>query len=97
MVKLTVDTNRLREVCERYGVVRLEVFGSVSRGDASPHSDVDLLYALAPDARLGWEIEDLANELAAVLGRPVDLVSQRGLNHRLREQVLTEARPIYAA
>ena len=97
MVKLTVDTNRLREVCERYGVVRLEVFGSVSRGDARSDSDVDLLYSLAPDARLGWGIEDLADELAIVLGRPVDLVSRRGLNQRLRDQVLTEAQPLYAA
>ena len=97
MVEFTVDPNQLREVCERYGVVRLDVFGSVSRGDARPDSDVDLHYSLAPDARLGWGIEDLADELAAVLGRPVDLVSRRGLNQRLRDQVLTEAQPIYAA
>lgn len=73
------------------------MFGSVSRGDARADSDVDLLYALAPDARLGWDIEDLANELATVLGRPVDLVSRRGLNRRLRDKLLTEAQPIYAA
>lgn len=97
MVEFRVDPNQLREVCERYGVVRLDVFGSVSRGDSRSDSDVDLLYSLSPDARLGWGIEDLADELAIVLGRPVDLVSRRGLNERLRDQVLTEAQPLYAA
>ncbi len=97
MVGLPVDVDRLRAVCERYGVARLDVFGSIIRGDARPDSDVDLLYSLAPDTRLGWAIEDLARELSAVFGRPVDLVSRRALNARLRDQVLAEAQTLYAA
>jgi hypothetical protein len=62
-----------------------------------PDSDVDLLYELAPGARLGWDIEDLADALAEIFGRPVDLVSRRALNGLLRDQVLAELRPIYAA
>jgi len=92
-----VDVERLREVCERYGVVRLEIFGSLARGTAGADSDVDLLYTLAPGARLGWDIEDLSEELAAVFGRPVDLVSPRALNSRIRDRVLAEAQPFYAA
>jgi predicted nucleotidyltransferase len=95
--ELVVDRERLREVCARYGVARLEVFGSVSRGDASSASDIDLLYELAPGARLGWDIEDLAVELAALLGRRVDLVSRNAVHERLRDEVLAEARPLYAA
>jgi predicted nucleotidyltransferase len=87
----------LREVCSRYGVSRLEVFGSVSRGEATPGSDVDVLYELLPEARLGWDIEELADQLAALLGRPVDLVSRNSLHVRLGEQVLGEARLLYAA
>jgi len=96
-LELTVDAERLREVCERFGVSRLEVFGSVGRGDATAESDIDLLYDLAPSARLGWEIEALAEELASVLGSRVDLVSRTALNERLRESVLAEARLLYAA
>lgn len=92
-----VDEVRLREVCQRYGIVRLEVFGSAAVGAAGPDSDIDLLYTLAPGARLGWEIEDLASELAAILGRPVDLVSRRAVNAHIRDQVLQEARPFYDA
>ncbi|HBX81362.1 MAG: nucleotidyltransferase domain-containing protein [Propionibacteriaceae bacterium] len=91
------DFEKVRHVCERFGVVRLDVFGSLARGTASPTSDADLLYTLGPDVQLGWAIEDLALELSEILGRPVDLVSARGLNARLREQVLQEAQPFYAA
>lgn len=92
MCAIEIDVERLREVCERYGVLRLDVFGSQSSSTSRPDSDIDLLYTLAPGARLGWAIEDLNDELAAVLGRPVDLVSRRALNPRIREQILAEAR-----
>ncbi len=94
---LDVDLERIGEICRRYGVARLDVFGSVARGDARPDSDVDVLYELAAGARLGWEIEDLADELAVVLGRPVDLVSRRYLHRQLRDSVLAEASLLYAA
>jgi hypothetical protein len=92
-----VDLERLAEVCARYGVTRLEVFGSVSRGDDRPDSDVDILYELGSGARLGWNIENLADDLAEVLGRPVDLVSRHALHERLRPSVLAEAQVLYAA
>lgn len=94
---IDVDLDRIGEICRRYGVACLEVFGSVSRGEARPDSDVDVLYELTPGARLGWDIENLADELSEVLGRPVDLVSRRALHHRLREAILAEARVLYAA
>lgn len=92
-----VDMQRLDQLCRRYGVARLEVFGSVARGDADQSSDLDLLYELAPGAKLGWEIEDLQDELSGLFGRPVDLVSKRALHRLLKPAVLAEARELYAA
>ena len=97
MLAVDVDPERLREVCERYGVASLEVFGSIARGEDQLDSDVDLLYVLKPDARLGFRIFDLEDELAALFGRPVDLVARKSINKYLREQVLAEAQPLYAA
>lgn len=94
---LDVDTQRLAELCRRYGVARLEVFGSVARGEADETSDLDLLYELTPGAKLGWEIEDLQDELSELFARPVDLVSKRALHRRLRRAVLAEALELYAA
>jgi len=94
---VTVDEARLAAVCARYGIARLMIFGSVARGTAEPSSDVDVLYELQPGRRLGWEIEDLSDELSELFGRPVDLVSRAALHERLRAAVLAEAQPLYAA
>jgi predicted nucleotidyltransferase len=95
--RLDVDLESIGAICARYGVARLEVFGSASRGDAGADSDVDLLYELDPSARLGWNIEDLSDELAAAFGRPVDLVSRSAIHDRLRLRVLAEARVLFSA
>lgn len=92
-----VDLDRLAEICERYGVAELDLFGSVARGDDTPDSDVDLLYVLRPDAKLGFRFEDLNDELDELFGRHVDLVSKRVLHRRMRESVLADAQQIYAA
>lgn len=92
-----VDEGRLAAVCQRFGVVELAVFGSVARGEPGPRSDVDLLYVLAPDARLGFAFSQLEDELAELFGRRVDLVAKRSLHRLLRDEVLAEARTLYAA
>jgi hypothetical protein len=92
-----VDAARLDELCDAYGIAELVLFGSAANGTTGPASDVDLLYTLRPGRTLGWEIEDLADDLAELFGRPVDLVSRRALHPQLRDRVLAEARPLYAA
>ena len=96
MLIVDVDLDRLRDVCECYGVASLEVFGSAARHEDRPDSDVDLLYELKPHARLGFRLFDLEDELAALFGRPVDLVSRKSINKYIREQVLADAQPLYA-
>ena len=97
MKTLDIDRARLDALCRRFGIARLDVFGSVARGEAGPGSDVDLLYELAQGRLLGWEIEDLSQDLAALFGRPVDLVSRKALHPLIRDQVLADAEPFYVA
>ena len=92
-----VDGARLERVCRRFGVAELAVFGSVARGEASPHSDIDLLYELAPGARLGFDLFDLEDALADLFGRNVDLVSKAAVHRLLRDSVLADAVVVYAA
>ncbi len=94
---IEVDDRVLAAICDSYGIAELEVFGSRALGTARPDSDVDVLYVLHPGRKLGWEIEQLADELSGLLGHRVDLVSLRALHPRLRPAVLAEARPLYAA
>jgi|SRR5580658_10469745 predicted nucleotidyltransferase len=94
---IDVDAAALASICDRYGIAELKVFGSRARGTAGPGSDIDVLYTLLPGRKLGWEIEQLADELASLLGSRVDLVSLRALHPQLRPAVLADARPLYAA
>lgn len=92
-----VDAERLGELCRRYGISGLFVFGSAARGEDTSGSDLDLLYELRPGARLGWEIEQLSEDLAELFGRPVDLTSRRAINPHLSAAILSDAKPLYAA
>jgi uncharacterized protein len=67
---IEVDQERLAAVCERYGIAELLIFGSRARGSARPDSDIDVLYTLRPGRRLGWEIEQLADDLSDLFGHP---------------------------
>ena len=95
MTAIAMAERRLDDTCRRYGITRLEVFGSVARGEAGADSDIDLLYEIAPGHSLGWEIEDLTEELEAHFGRRVDLISRASLHPLIREEVLSEARDLY--
>jgi uncharacterized protein len=97
---IRVDERQYRalvELCARYGIARLEVFGSVARGEERPDSDIDVLYDLLPGRHVNWEVIDAAEEMAEILGRPVDLVSRRAVHPMLRDRIETEARALYAA
>jgi predicted nucleotidyltransferase len=94
---IEVDDERLRELMQRWHLVSLGVFGSAARDEIGPDSDVDLLYEFAPGKTPGWGIVDLVDELEALFGRPVDLVSRTGLHWFIRDRVLAEVRWLDAA
>jgi uncharacterized protein len=91
------DQDALAAICDKYGIAELKVFGSRAHGTARPDSDIDVLYVLRPGRKLGWDIEQLADELSGLFGHHVDLISMRALHPRLKPLVLAEARPLYAA
>ncbi|MFW6119245.1 MAG: nucleotidyltransferase family protein [Planctomycetota bacterium] len=96
---LQVDRDRLAEVCERYGVERLEVFGSFTRGEAEAESDLDVLVSFRPGARGGLEFVGLQQELEELFGRPVDLLTRKSVerspNKYFRRFALSQTEPIY--
>jgi predicted nucleotidyltransferase len=96
-VDLPLD--RIAELCREYGVIELEIFGSVARGESTENSDIDFLYVLS-DPSIGMRFFQFQRRLAEVLGRDVedvDLVPKNYLNRVIRDEVLAEARPVYAA
>ncbi len=89
--------DRLAEICRRYRVRRLALFGSVLRDDFGPESDVDLLVEFLPGARTGLAFFAMQDELSAAIGRTVDLNTAGFLGPRILPTVLAEALPIYVA
>jgi predicted nucleotidyltransferase len=88
---------RLAEICQKYGISELSIFGSIARGDDRPDSDVDLLYVRLPGNDLGMSYFSLQEDLEKLFGRPVDLVPKDGLHRAIRDQVLDDAQVLYAA
>jgi len=86
------------EICRRYRVKELSLFGSAARGELRPESDVDFLVDFLPDARPGLlGLSAMARELSGLVGRRVDLAVKPALKPLIRSEVLAEAQPIYAA
>ena len=96
------SSERLADFCRRWGITHLAVFGSALREDFRPGSDIDLLVSFAPDTE--WSLLDHARmqeELEALLGRDVDLVSRRAVersaNWIRRREILGTAQVLYAS
>lgn len=96
-----MDTERLlrekREeilrIAAKHGARNVRVFGSVARGEADEASDIDFLVELEPGRSL-LDHAALLLEVQELLGRKVDVVSDRGIKPRIRERVLREAVPL---
>lgn len=93
-----VDESKLADLCRRYKVRELSMFGSAARGEMRPDSDIDLLVEFQPNAEVGLlDHAGLMLDLAELLGRKVDLVSKKALKPLIRDAVLADARLVYAA
>jgi uncharacterized protein len=82
--------NQILQIAAQNGVQRLRVFGSVARGTDDEQSDIDFLVELAPDRSL-LDLGKFLYEVRSVLGREVDVVTEKGLQRRIRDRVLAEA------
>lgn len=72
----------------RAGIRHVSLFGSVARGDAAAESDVDLVVELDPEAHIGlFALGALERRLAALIGRPVDLLPEPIEKARLRANI----------
>ncbi len=76
---------------DRYGVETIGIFGSVSRGEDTPESDVDIVYSFRPEMDTYENLLDLGDFLEDLLQRKVDLVSVEWMSERFRACMMVEA------
>ena len=83
----------VRRVGERHGVRNIRVFGSFARGDARAESDLDLLVEYVPGPS-GFAFFRFCREVEELLGRKVDVATEKSLHPLFRDRVLAEAVPL---
>ena len=74
---LSIEPQRIADLCRRYHVAKLELFGSRAKGTARPDSDVDLLVTFEPGQTPGLEFFGLAGEFENIFGKKVDLLTTK--------------------
>jgi uncharacterized protein len=85
--------DEILQVATRHGARHVRIFGSVARGDADERSDVDFLVEMEKGRSL-LDLGGLLMDLQDLLGRRVDVVTEKGLRERIRSRVLREAVPL---
>jgi uncharacterized protein len=99
--RLDPSREQIAEFCRKWRVDELALFGSVLRDDFRPDSDVDVLLEFAPDAGISlFDYSEIQDDLEAIFGRRVDVVSKRGIlqgrNPFSQKEILGTARVLYA-
>jgi predicted nucleotidyltransferase len=81
------------QLAAKHGARNVRIFGSAARGEADATSDLDFLIELEPGRNV-LDLGGLLMDLQSLLGRPVDVISERGLRPSIRARVLREAVPL---
>ena len=97
--EIDISESQLAELCRKWKVTELSLFGSILRDDFGPDSDVDVLVVFQPDAP--WSLRDLLDmwkELQDLFGRTIELVEKEALRNPFRRyEILKNHKVLYAA
>ena len=100
VVKMSINLDDLRKereqimkVAQKHGASNIRVFGSISRGEERPESDIDLLVDFEADRSL-FDLVRLKLELEELLGHEVDLVTEKAMHRLIASRVIKEAIPL---
>lgn len=90
---VTEKRDEILRISMVHGASNVRIFGSIVRGKDRAESDVDFLVDLEKDRSL-LDLGGLLVELQQLLGRHVDIVTEKGLHWYIRDRVLKEAQPL---
>ncbi|MCB1173730.1 MAG: nucleotidyltransferase family protein [Leptospiraceae bacterium] len=93
---LNYDKKVLATFCQKHRLRKLALFGSATRDDFGPQSDVDVLIELPENHKVGlFELFDMEQELAEIFHRKVDLTTFGGLRGALGEEIRNTSKVVY--
>lgn len=94
---LSLPERAIAELCRRYRVRKLALFGSVLRDDFTPGSDVDVLIEFEPEEVVGFRLFEIEAELEGLIGRKIDLATPGFLSRAVQNEVARTGKVIYEA
>ena len=98
--ELNVEPAPLAELCRKYGVRKLSLFGSAARGEMTPESDIDLMVEFEPDSKTSlFDLPAMQEEMSALFeNRKVDIATPEILENPFRRRaILPDLKMLYAA
>jgi hypothetical protein len=90
---LRAKREAIQRIAAKHGACNVRLFGSVARGEDGPESDIDILIDTSPPTS-SWFPAGLILDLEELLGRRVDVVTEKSLSPYFRDRVLQEAVPL---
>ena len=98
--RLKIQPVQLEEICQRWQITELALFGSVLRDDFNPQSDVDILVSFAKSTKITFfDLDAIEEQLSKLLNRSVDLVTRQAVeqshNWIRKQNILGNSRVIY--
>jgi hypothetical protein len=90
---LSEKRDEIQNIAAKHGAYNIRIFGSAARGETGPDSDIDFLIDAGPTTS-SWFPAGLILDLQEILGRRVEVVTEKALNPYIRDHVLREAVPL---
>ena len=90
---LRTQRDAVLQIAAKHGAENLRIFGSVARAEDTEQSDIDLLVTMQENRSL-LDLAALKDALEALLHRSTDIVTERGLHPLIRQEILSESRPL---
>lgn len=79
---------------KRFNPRRIGIFGSYARNEDTPQSDIDILVDFSEQVTL-FDLGGMKVELSEMLNRPIDIVTERGINNRIKEHIYRDLKIIF--
>ena len=85
-----LESDQLKGIARRFGIVSVKLFGSRAKGTANSSSDYDFLVRFDRVASL-VDIIGFKQEIELLLGKSVDVIEEEGIPPTLKDKILSEA------
>ena len=92
--QLQEKREEILEIAAKHGAFNVRIFGSVARGEETETSDIDFLVDYDLDKITPWFPGGLLMDLQDLLDYEIDIVTETGLSHLIKERVMAEAKPL---